>query len=367
MRSDIVSVIVPIYNVEEFLDRCIRSIVSQTYKNLEIILVDDGSFDHSPNICEKWAVRDNRIKVIHKKNAGAGMARNTGMDNATGEYICFVDSDDYIALDTVEKAYYLAKEKDADVVSYGYCYVGKSGTVMKDHVPTPKKMYYEGKDILGYVLPNMIAPDTANGETTNLGAGMCHSLFSAELLRRANWRMVSERNIISEDMYSTLCLYKYVKKVAIIPENLYFYCENMKSFTHMYMENRFERIKDCYDACIEACNKFGYSDEIKERLKYPYLSNTIAALKTIVVSNLNNEEKKDAFKAVIEDAHLQDTLKKMNIRKESLSRKAFVIALRMKSYVFCNFMIRAKVRNIGRRRNASIDNTTVSISDYTGL
>lgn len=93
---DLLSVIVPIYNVEKYLNKCIESIVSQTYTNLEIILVDDGSTDGSPAICDNWAERDSRIKVIHKRNGGLSDARNAGMAIATGEYIAFVDSDDWL-------------------------------------------------------------------------------------------------------------------------------------------------------------------------------------------------------------------------------------------------------------------------------
>lgn len=92
----LVSVIIPVYKVEEYLDRCVESVVSQTYKNLEIILVDDGSPDACPEICDRWRERDSRVKVIHKKNEGVGMARNTGLDIARGDYIYFLDSDDYL-------------------------------------------------------------------------------------------------------------------------------------------------------------------------------------------------------------------------------------------------------------------------------
>ena len=94
--NDLISVIVPIYNVEKYLDRCIESIVNQTYKNLEIILVDDGSSDNCPKMCDKWAKKDNRIKVIHKENRGVSSARNTGINNVNGNYIVFVDSDDFL-------------------------------------------------------------------------------------------------------------------------------------------------------------------------------------------------------------------------------------------------------------------------------
>ena len=98
-----ISVIVPIYNTEKYLKRCFDSILSSTYENLEVILVDDGSPDNSGKICDEYAARDSRIRVIHKKNGGLSSARNAGLDIATGDYVTFVDSDDYIASDIYEK------------------------------------------------------------------------------------------------------------------------------------------------------------------------------------------------------------------------------------------------------------------------
>ena len=97
---EVISVIVPVYNVESFLNQCIRSIVQQEYKALEIILVDDGSTDRSPHICDEWAIKDNRIIVFHKPNAGVNSARNKGLEIAHGDYITFVDGDDFIKPDT---------------------------------------------------------------------------------------------------------------------------------------------------------------------------------------------------------------------------------------------------------------------------
>lgn len=101
--KEYVSIVVPVYKVEQYLDRCVNSIICQTYKKLEIILVDDGSPDECPKMCEKWAKKDSRVKVIHKKNGGLSDARNKGIDIATGEYLLFVDSDDYLELDACEK------------------------------------------------------------------------------------------------------------------------------------------------------------------------------------------------------------------------------------------------------------------------
>ena len=96
-KEELISVIVPVYKVEKYLDKCVKSIVNQTYKNLEIILIDDGSPDMCPIICDRWAASDSRIKVIHKVNSGIADVRNVGIQEASGQYIGFVDSDDYIS------------------------------------------------------------------------------------------------------------------------------------------------------------------------------------------------------------------------------------------------------------------------------
>ena len=126
----LISVIVPVYNVEKFLDKCISSIVNQTYKNLEIILIDDGSTDESVQICDKWQEKDNRVRLTHKENTGVSDTRNIGLEKTTGEYICFVDSDDYIEPDYIENLYKSLTENNADIASCGHIAEAYSNSVI---------------------------------------------------------------------------------------------------------------------------------------------------------------------------------------------------------------------------------------------
>lgn len=119
--QELISVITPVYNVEKYLCRCVDSIINQTYKNLEIILVDDGSTDNSGKICDEYAVKDLRIKVIHKENGGAAASRNCGLDVAKGKYIAFVDSDDYVEERFVESLHTLITDSNADIAQCSYC------------------------------------------------------------------------------------------------------------------------------------------------------------------------------------------------------------------------------------------------------
>lgn len=120
MSNPKISIIVPVYKVEKYLDRCIESIVNQTYKSLEIILVDDGSPDNCPKMCDEWAKKDGRIKVIHKENGGVANARNYALKRATGDYIGFVDGDDYIEFDLFETLINNALENECDISICGY-------------------------------------------------------------------------------------------------------------------------------------------------------------------------------------------------------------------------------------------------------
>lgn len=130
IMNDLVSVIVPVYNVEQFLDNCVESIVGQNYSNLEILLVDDGATDACPQMCDEWAKKDTRIRVIHKSNGGLSDARNAGLAVCTGRYIVFVDSDDYVHPDYVYYLHQLITENDADLAICEYRIVTSDGKVL---------------------------------------------------------------------------------------------------------------------------------------------------------------------------------------------------------------------------------------------
>lgn len=146
--QDLITVIIPVYMVEAYLDRCVKSIVNQTYKNLEIILVDDGSRDNCPALCDCWEQKDNRIRVIHRENGGLSAARNTGIDAAQGEYLAFVDSDDFVSEEFVEVLYQACKQTGSQIAQCRYEYV--DGDVMtKDKQPvTESTEVFSGKEMI---------------------------------------------------------------------------------------------------------------------------------------------------------------------------------------------------------------------------
>ena len=128
-KHSLISVIVPIYKVQDYLKECIESIINQTYSDIEVILVDDGSPDRCPQMCDEWAKRDSRIKVVHKKNGGLSSARNAGLDVAKGEYISFVDSDDFICKDALENLYNRIKDDKSIGITSGLIYRYQDGSI----------------------------------------------------------------------------------------------------------------------------------------------------------------------------------------------------------------------------------------------
>lgn len=344
MSEELISVIVPVYNVEKYLDRCIKSIINQSYKNIEILLIDDGSPDNCPKLCDEWAKKDERIKVFHKVNAGLGMARNTGIDYATGKYICFVDSDDYIDLNLIQETYDVAKQQKSDIVMYGLNSVDINGNIIKADIPLVEKNYFEGSEILEYVLPNMIAADPETGKRMNLNMSASGSLFSKALIDRAQWRFVSERQYISEDFYSLLDLYEYVQRVSILNAAYYYYCYNDASLTHVYNAKKYKKICECHSAMLTLCEKKNYPREVKVCLDSQFIGSVIAHMKQIILIDSVFAEKKKELRKIIEDEYIQLVVKYMNTKNESLQRKILINVLRKKRSVllFCLLKIKTK-------------------------
>ncbi len=200
----LISIIVPVYNTEKYLDRCIQSIVNQTYKNLEIILVDDGSTDKSAEICDNYASIDDRIRVIHKKNGGSSSARNAGLDACNGEYIGFIDSDDYISLDMYENLYMMCN----NVVSI-------STIGMKEVSAYDTSTDSGNTDITfntnEYYLKKILLKDD--------GGSVCSRLFHKDIISDIRFK----ENKLNEDVLFMVDVLSRIRSVIYINEIGYYY------------------------------------------------------------------------------------------------------------------------------------------------
>ena len=202
--QDKISVIIPVFKVEEYLDECVESVITQTYNNLEIILVDDGSPDNCPDICDEWAKKDNRIKVIHKQNGGLSDARNAGLDIVSGEYIVFVDSDDYIMPDMVEKLYTAIIREKADIAACGI-------------------ITCEGEKRNAWGYQNLVATSERIYELlydeAKYPVAACNKMY-----RRQCWQSLRfPVDKTCEDAFTTYQLIHQAQRIVMIPEALYCY------------------------------------------------------------------------------------------------------------------------------------------------
>ena len=339
--NDIVSAIIPIYNVEKYLDRCIESVVNQTYCNLEIILVDDGSPDNCPQMCDEWAARDSRIKVIHKQNAGLGMARNTGIDHATGTYICFFDSDDYVEPELVEKAYHAAVEYDADMVCYGVNFVNAAGLKTWSLSPVESRVY-RGEEVLNDFLPKLVGDDPKTGEVFGFTMTAWSTMFSMRCIQRNGWRFVSEREIISEDFYSILKLCSDVEMVCSLSVPLYNYCQNDSSVSRVYRKDRFERVCHFYTEIRKVCDESGYNQQVAYRFGWVYLAAVMSVLKQEVACTKSVREKKESIKDMLCNEMLQQVLEETKNDKAGIQQRILFWAMRCRWAGMCYLLQVAK-------------------------
>lgn len=203
--NPLISVIVPVYKVEEYLDECIHSIINQTYSCLEIVLVDDGSPDQCPRMCDEWALRDARIKVVHKKNGGLSDARNAGLDICTGEYIAFVDSDDWIKPEMYREMLDAARREDADICACNIisCYPDRkvSWGTKEDKVGT-------SEEFLDLLYSDTVFPVCA-----------WNKLYRRELWD--NFRFPAGK--LCEDAFTTYLLVHKARRIVHIKKALYCY------------------------------------------------------------------------------------------------------------------------------------------------
>ncbi len=219
--EDLVSVIVPVYNTEKYLRKCIDSIVEQTYTNLDIILVDDGSTDASGVICDEYAGKDSRIRVIHKENEGNGQARNTGLDHMEGAYVLWVDSDDMIHRKQVEVLLSIAKEKNADIVVGGYCAIS-DGEEPKDQ--TIADGIYDNAEVLSD--SHLYDDGFIKKRSMILTVPWC-KICKRELYDHVRY----PHKRIHLDTWTTWKLYENSQKVVFVAEPLYYWRNNPDSLT----------------------------------------------------------------------------------------------------------------------------------------
>lgn len=226
------SVIVPVYKVEEYLPACIESVLNQTFTDFELILVDDGSPDACGQICEEYAEKDKRIKVIHKQNGGLASARRAGIKVATGDYVFNLDSDDLIKEDTLECAYEIISDTECEIVSFSYRWVKNGKTVSITTDPLPEGLY-SGKDVTECIYPKLLMDKNMEHMSYYLsGKAVKRTLLTPNQLA------VSEEISLGEDLCCVVPCYLQAKSVYLSKKTAYLYSVRGDSLSRSFNPNQ---------------------------------------------------------------------------------------------------------------------------------
>lgn len=262
--KNLVSVIIPIYNVEEFLTKCIESIRQQTYENIEIILINDESPDNCDEICDYYALIDSRIKVVHQKNGGLSDARNTGIKLSKGEYILFVDSDDYIDQKTIEILINKAEENGLDIVSANGFRRGKNMEVEMTKIPIPENKIFSGIEYMYYRITK-----------GNFQASAWINLYKSELIKDNS--LYFKKGLIHEDEHWTPQVLLKAQKVMYI--NFHFYNYNIRENSITHTKNKEKNIESILYLCEDLVKIYEsqtiekkYIKEFKDYLARQYMA-----------------------------------------------------------------------------------------------
>lgn len=254
-REALISVIIPVYNVEKYLELCLQSVIKQTYSNLEILLIDDGSTDSSGKLCDRLKELDKRISVYHKQNGGLSDARNYGMERAKGDFYAFIDSDDVLHKDFFSILLKVQKQENADIVSTDMALFYDHNELEHLYKLNVDYTYniYKGNNILKeYYLPS-------TGKI-NIYHGLCMKIYKKELFD--DLKFIKGR--LHEDLFITYRLLEKSKAFVYIDAPYYFYYQNNgNSISKNYGIKNF---RDEYEACLEMLDYFEYCDDIREEL-----------------------------------------------------------------------------------------------------
>ena len=311
MNNHLISIVVPVYNVEAYLPVCVESLLAQTYKNIEIIAVDDGATDSCPEILDYYAAKDNRVHVIHQKNGGLSAARNTALMVAKGEYITFIDSDDYVSPVYVEYLYRAASKNKADICICDYCKVPDSYAEQSPANIVSEKTYSNVETIKEAYQP--------------IQHGMeflaCGKLYKTTLFY--NYGITYPVGKLHEDMFTTYRLMYYANKAVFIDAVLYYYRSRPGSITTSSFDIRRCSILEAHEgACI-----FFESLREDDLLRYAFNAylRSAATLCCRLKRHYHGSDKKEQLDKVLD--HCRTTLHRYRVKTKLSWQKQMFYSL----------------------------------------
>lgn len=333
-----VSVVVPIYNVEKYLKQCIDSLLNQTLKDIEIVLVDDGTRDNSGKIADGYGSRYDNIKVIHQDNRGLGPARNTGIENATGEYIAFVDGDDWVQLDMYEKLYKIAKRNDCDIVVSGHCDY-KNGVPVATKKHPLSGQFFSSKEEISKIRKCLFGHYPEDKVVEAFPMSVCMSLYKREVINRFNLRF---QKILSEDTIFNIAAYSCAKTISFVAYTDYCYRkEEQASITKSLSLNKKSQFKEF----LRTLRDLAFEEDLECQIRAKRMAIDYCRLYVGIVdgTNLTIKEKKKYISEFVEDEEIRGCWKGYPVSTLPLQQRIFHLMIEHRFYFFALLLIRIRV------------------------
>lgn len=339
-----VSIVVPVYNVEKYLDRCMNSLLNQTLQEIEIILVEDGSPDNCPQICDNYAEKDVRIIVVHKKNEGLGLARNSGIEIATGEYIAFVDSDDFMKLNAFENMYNACVKESAQMCMAGY-YTYNTNSKTEEKITLFKKYQVFTEEQINCIAYKMVGSPPEHSSDEYYGMSVWKNLYNLNFLRENEIIFHSEREYVSEDAIFHLNAVPKMEKIVALKECFYYYCNNDDTtLTSTFKDSKFQQYKKLYLKEIELVNNNKNNEYGKLCVTRMFLGNIRNHMKQLSVSNDSVASKYKKAKTICQDELLQQVLSWYPYKKNPTAQRLFSMLMKHKLALICLMFAKLKAK-----------------------
>lgn len=323
-----VSIIVPVYNTQNYLEKCVDSLTQQTLHDIEIILVDDGSADGCPALCDMYSAQDARIKVVHRQNGGLGMARNSGIEIATGEYIAFVDSDDYVSPEMYASMITQAEKYGADCCfCSGEDVYEKAGVSVPFYYPFRQELYVE-REIIQNILPGIVGSEPKAKIGAEIGMSVWRAIYSRKIIMNNKIRFLSERQFISEDILFNVDYFLHSNRVTAVDGTYYHYIQHQiagSTLTTSYRADRFEKSKALYFELIKKTEHLSDISEIKLRIDRTFISYARVSIMSEAMFAQKNGKRKclKSIEAICRDETLQNVLRKYPIGESPTKQRIF--------------------------------------------
>ncbi|MBO5480984.1 MAG: glycosyltransferase [Clostridia bacterium] len=321
-----VSIILPVYNVKDYFEQCIQSLVQQTYKDIEIILVDDGSTDGSNLLCDKWAEYDNRILVFHKENGGTHTARNLGLQIASGQYVMFIDPDDWIELNTVEYLVEQIKKFDLDVARFNYIREYKNNSLKKENSLLEEKIY-NGEECLIVCRQTigLLNGELQHPENLNFLASACFSIYRKSILDEYNITFYNIKKIGSfEDGLFNIHVFNHMQRFGFFNQYFYHYRKtNLHSNTTSYKKDYFEKQMVLFEEIENFLKKNHYSYDFQTAYQNRIVLCTMELCLNEYKSGKKFFEKYNKVKCILKDKKRVQAYRQFSLKRLPLKWKVY--------------------------------------------